>query len=307
MMQALSPISLDAPEEAVSSTIGRAFEQTGFAVIEDHGIGRDLLADAWAMTEMFFAQDEADKLRFHIPGGAGARGYTPFGTEIAKDAAVHDLKEFFHVGRPDGSDLGLPANVWPRRPAGFEVSFTRLFADFDRIGRRILGFIALHLGLRRDWFDPLVANGNSVLRLLHYPPMSERDTGAVRAGAHEDINLITLLLGAEEAGLQIRLRDGTWLPIDPPTGGLVVNVGDMLQRLTNDVLRSTTHRVVNPRGEAARRSRYSMPFFLHLRSDAMIETLPQCVSPNRPNRYPEPLLANDYLDQRLVEIGLKKP
>jgi isopenicillin N synthase-like dioxygenase len=199
----------------------------------------------------------------------------------------------------------MPPNVWPARPERFRETFTALFAEFDRVGALILSRIAADLGLPAGWFDPAIADGNSVLRLLHYPPVGADAGGSIRAGAHEDINLITLLLGAEEAGLELLGRDGRWLSVSPPEGALVVNIGDMLQRLTNHVLPSTTHRVRNPEGARARRSRYSMPFFLHLRSDFPIATLPQCVTPENPDRYPVPITADDYLQERLREIGLR--
>jgi isopenicillin N synthase-like dioxygenase len=200
----------------------------------------------------------------------------------------------------------MPPNVWPERPEGFRETFAQLYAEMDRVGAVILSRIAVWLGLKPDWFDPAIADGNSVLRLLHYPPVPNAESGAIRAGAHEDINLITLLLGAEEAGLELLTREGRWLEVNPPQGALVVNIGDMLQRLTNHVLPSTTHRVRNPEGERARHSRYSMPFFLHLRSDFPFVTLPQCVTPENPDRYPVSITADDYLQERLREIGLKK-
>ena len=166
--------------------------------------------------------------------------------------------------------------------------------------------IACDLGLPPEWFDPAIADGNSVLRLLHYPPVPDAPQGAIRAGAHEDINLITLLLGAEEAGLELLGKDGNWIELAPPPGALVINIGDMLQRLTNHVLPSTTHRVRNPAGERAPFSRYSMPFFLHLRSDFPFETLPECVTADNPDRYPDRITADDYLQERLREIGLKR-
>ena len=248
------------------------------------------------------------------PGQGGARGYTAFGTEIAKGAKAHDLKEFWHVGRdlPPGHPLSdsMPPNIWPGQPAGFRETFETLYADLDRVGATILSRIAVWLGLDRNWFDPAIADGNSVLRLLHYPPVPNAEGGAIRAGAHEDINLITLLLGAEEAGLELLTREGKWLAVDPPQGALVVNIGDMLQRLTNHVLPSTTHRVRNPAGPRAAHSRYSMPFFLHLRSDFPFVTLPQCITAQNPDRYApkdgqSPITADDYLQERLREIGLK--
>ncbi|MBX9880912.1 MAG: isopenicillin N synthase family oxygenase [Sphingomonas sp.] len=292
-----------------AAALGASFERFGFAVVADHGIPADLITRAWAQTEALFALSEAEKRGYHLAGGGGARGYTPFKTEIAKGASVVDLKEFWHIGRelPAGHRYApvMPANIWPHAPEGFRETFTTLFAAFDLAGDVLLSAIARHLGLAPNWFDTAVADGNSVLRLLHYPPIAE-DAEGVRAGAHEDINLITLLLGAEEAGLELLDRDGRWLPVKPPEGALVVNVGDMLQRLTNHVLPSTTHRVVNPPAERRGVSRYSMPFFLHPAPDFLIETLPGCISAERPNRYPTPITAHDYLHERLVEIGLIK-
>ena len=292
-----------------AAALGGSFERFGFAIVADHGIPADLIDRAWAETAALFALPDAEKRRYHQPGGGGARGYTPFKTEIAKDAHHVDLKEFWHVGRelPAGhrhADEMAP-NVWPDRPEGFRDTFVALFAAFDRAGDRLLSAIARHLGLAPDWFDPAVRDGNSVLRLLHYPPIPAEAEG-VRAGAHEDINLITLLLGAEEAGLELLDRDGRWLAVKPPEGAMVVNVGDMLQRLTNHVLPSTTHRVVNPPPERRGHSRYSMPFFLHPAPDFLIRTLPGCVSAENPDRYPEPITANGYLRERLIEIGLIK-
>ncbi|GAA0736490.1 isopenicillin N synthase family dioxygenase [Sphingomonas japonica] len=295
--------------EGFARAFGASFERFGFAMVADHGIDDVLIDRAWRATQEMFAQDEAAKRRGHVQGGGGARGYTPFGVEIAKDAKQNDLKEFWHIGRelPEGHryrDVMAP-NVWPEAPDDFREIFLKLFAAFDAAGDRLLSAIARYLGLAPDWFDPAVADGNSVLRLLHYPPVSA-DAPGVRAGAHEDINLITLLLGAEEAGLELLDRDGRWLAVKPPAGAMVVNVGDMLQRLTNHVLPSTTHRVVNPPPERRGKSRYSMPFFLHPAPDFLIETLPGCVTAERPNRYPQPITAHDYLHERLVEIGLIK-
>jgi len=309
-VSAVAPLSLNdqaADPQAFAQAFGASFQRYGFAVVADHGIDEALIDRAWALTKALFEQPTEYKDRFLLPGKGGARGYTKFGVEIAKDATLHDLKEFWHVGRdlPPGHRYRdhMPDNVWPDRPQGFRETFQALFAEFDAVGLKLLSAIARYLGLAPDWFEDPVDQGNSVLRLLHYPPVPA-DAPGVRAGAHEDINLITLLLGAEEAGLELLDRDGRWLPIKPPAGAMVVNVGDMLQRLTNHVLPSTTHRVVNPPPERRGRARYSMPFFLHLRSDFEIRTLPQCVTPDTPDRYPDPILADAYLSQRLREIGL---
>ena len=296
--------------DGFAQAFGRSFQRFGFAIVADHGIPRDLIERAWAETAALFALPEEEKRCYHVAGGGGARGYTPFKTEIAKGASAVDLKEFWHVGRelPAGHRFAgqMAANVWPDRPEGFRDTFVELFAAFDRAGDRLLSAIARYLGLAADWFDRAVGDGNSVLRLLHYPPVPA-DAEGVRAGAHEDINLITLLLGAEEAGLELLDRaTGQWLSIKPPEGAMVVNVGDMLQRLTNHVLPSTTHRVTNPPPERRGHSRYSMPFFLHPAPDFLIETLPGTISAENPNRYPTPITAHDYLHERLVEIGLVK-
>jgi len=303
----VSVVSLAQPLPRIADALGASFRRAGFAMVEDHGIDPALIARGWALAQEFFALPEEEKRSYYVEGGGGARGYTPFGREIAKGAAVHDLKEFWHVGRDmsQGASPNMAPNIWPTRPAEFRACFTALYAAFDAVGARILSAIALHLGLAEDWFEGPIDNGNSILRLLHYPPVADAQGGAIRAGAHEDINLITLLLGAEEAGLELLTKDGEWLGFSPPPGAMVINIGDMLQRLTNHVLPSTTHRVRNPAGERAGFSRYSMPFFLHPRSDFLIETLPCCIREAAPNLYPTPITADQYLQQRLREIGLK--
>jgi isopenicillin N synthase-like dioxygenase len=296
-----------ADPEGFADELGGSFERYGFAIIADHGIPSNLIGRAEDQAREFFALPEEVKRSYHMAGGGGARGYTPFGIETAKGATQHDLKEFWHVGRelPPGHPFNamMAANIWPRQIPGFRDTFLELFAAFDKAGLRVLEAIARYLGRSPDFFEDTVRDGNSVLRLLHYPPVSP-DAPGVRAGAHEDINTITLLLGAEEAGLQLLDRDGQWLPVAPKEGELVVNIGDMLQRLTNNVLKSTSHRVVNPPPERRGRSRYSMPFFLHFRPDFLIETLPDCVSAERPNLYPVPITAHDFLLERLREIKL---
>jgi isopenicillin N synthase-like dioxygenase len=292
---------------AFDRRLGDSFERYGFAVIADHGIGAQVIAAADAAARALFALPDAVKRAYHVPGTGGARGYTPFGIEAAKDATAVDLKEFWHIGRelPPGHpyERYMAANLWPAELPGFRSAELALFAAFEATGARLLAAIARHLGLPGDFFVDPVADGNSVLRLLHYPPVAA-DAPGIRAGAHEDINVITLLLGAEEAGLEIRLADGRWLPVAPKEGELVVNVGDMLQRLTNGVLRSTTHRVRNPAAERRGHARYSMPFFHHFRPDYLIETLPGCIDITHPNQFPDPITANDYLLQRLREIRL---
>jgi len=306
---ALSLADQQSDPEGFAQAFGQSFQRFGFAVVRDHGVPQDLIDRAWTMTKAFFDLPEDEKRSYFVEGGGGARGYTPFKTEIAKGASHVDLKEFWHIGRQLAAghrfEANMSPNIWPERPEGFRETFIELFAAFDTAGDKLLSAIARYLGLDPSWFDPAVKDGNSVLRLLHYPPVAA-DAPEVRAGAHEDINLITLLLGAEEAGLELLDRDGQWLPVKPPEGAMVVNVGDMLQRLTNHVLPSTTHRVVNPPAERRGNSRYSMPFFLHPAPDFLIKTLPSTITAENPNRYPESISAHDYLHQRLVEIGLIK-
>jgi len=298
-MAQIASVSLTQPLGSLAEALGRSFAETGFAVVQDHGIDLDVISAADRTMRAFFALPEEVKARYHVPGTGGARGFTPFGSEHAKDAGVADLKEFWHVGRelPEGDPLEkfMPRNLWPEEVGGFREASLALFAAFEASGGRLLEAIALALGLERGFFGPTVANGNSVLRYLHYPPVDAAAEGAIRAAAHEDINAITLLLRADEAGLELLTRAGEWLPVVNAPGALVVNVGDMLQRLTGGRLRSTTHRVVNPAGEGARRSRYSMPFFLHFRPDYLIEPMGGAELA---------ITADDFLRQRLREIGL---
>ena len=307
--RSVASVSLSAAKadpKAFAQAIGGSFERYGFAIVADHGIPADLIAQAEALCHALFALPEDVKKSYKVPNGGGARGYTPFGIETAKGATAHDLKEFWHVGRelPAGhrfNDVMAP-NVWPIELA-LQQTLLELYNAFDAAGLRILEAIATYLGLAPDYFADTVADGNSVLRLLHYPPVSGTEPG-IRAGAHEDINTITLLLGAQEAGLELLDRDGRWLPVAPKDGELVVNIGDMLQRLTNNVLKSTSHRVVSPAPERRGVSRYSMPFFLHFRPDFLIKTLPSCITADRPDRYPTPITAHDFLQERLREIKL---
>jgi isopenicillin N synthase-like dioxygenase len=284
-----------------------SFERYGFAVVSDHELPQSLIDGCLNRFKQFFALPEEETLRYRIPGIGGARGLTPFGVETAKGAIHYDLKEFWQIGRelPPGHRYrsSMPDNIWPADDPEFKRAALDLWESFDAMGRKLLEAIAVYLWLPQHWFDDKVGEGNSVLRVIHYPPLKKGATG-MRAGAHEDINVITLLLGAEEGGLEVLDRSGRWLPINPPPGTLVCNVGDMLQRLTNHVLPSTTHRVVNATGARVNRPRYSMPFFLHFNSDFPIATLPGCITPGHPNRYPEPILADDYLRERLREIKL---
>ncbi|HEV8406940.1 MAG TPA: 2-oxoglutarate and iron-dependent oxygenase domain-containing protein [Sphingomicrobium sp.] len=297
----------DNPDE-FARRLGRSFEDCGFAIVADHGIPDELIKRAENKAKAFFALSEDVKRKYHIPGGGGARGYTPFGIETAKGARSHDLKEFWHVGRdlPAGHRFRdhMPDNLWPREVPSFRDTFKELYQAFDRTGLKILKAIACYLKIDEDYFEGAVRDGNSVLRALHYPPQTEPTGEHVRAGAHEDINAITLLIGAEEAGLELLTKDGCWIPVSPRPGELVINIGDMLQRLTNGVLRSTPHRVINPAPERASRARYSMPFFVHFRSDFLIEALLETLPPGEPAKWPA-ITADEYLQERLRDINLK--
>jgi isopenicillin N synthase-like dioxygenase len=303
-MTDIASVSLDRPLGEFSEELGQSFEEFGFAIVRDHGVPQDLISRAEDKAKAFFALPQDVKMKYKIPGGGGARGYTPFGVETAKGATARDLKEFWHVGREllpgDPLERFMSPNVWPEEVEGFRETFEELYAKLEESGLRILSAIALHLGLPEHYFDATVDKGNSVLRLLHYPPISEAAEGEIRAAAHEDINTITLLLGAEEAGLQLLSKQGQWLPVSPPPGALAVNIGDMLQRLTAGRMRSTTHRVVNPVGPAARRARYSMPFFLHFRPDFLIDSEKELGVA----RKEDPITAHEYLEERLREIKL---
>ncbi len=290
------------------TALGRAWRDTGFVGIRDHGISDELIEQAYTVFRQFFALPTEIKQQYHRPGIGGARGYTGFGVEQARDHDVPDLKEFWHVGRELRSDNPFPdillPNVWPAEIPAFKPAALALYQALDALGARLLSALALDIGLNADWFADKINRGNSILRPIHYPPIRDAVPGAVRAARHEDINLITLLIGSREQGLEILSRDGQWVPVSTLPGTIVVNVGDMLQRLTNHVYPSTTHRVVNPAGQAARQARYSIPFFLHPNPEFLIQTLPQCRGEDRPDRYPEPITANDYLQQRLREIKL---
>lgn len=307
MTSPIAAVSLTDPIEDLADKLGESFGEYGFAVVQDHGIDQDLIAKAEELSRAFFALPEDVKRSYFIQGGGGARGYTPFKTEVAKGYDKKDLKEFWHIGRtlPEGDPLSgyMAPNVWPDEVDGFRETFETLYGEFEKAGAKILSALAVHLGLAPDWFNATVEKGNSVMRLLHYPPIENAD-GAVRAAPHGDINTITLLLGAEEAGLELLSKQGEWIPVQPPKGALAVNIGDMLSRLTNDKLRSTIHQVRNPEGERAKYSRYSMPFFLHFRPDFLIETLPSCIDDEHPDQYPDSLTAHDFLAIRLKEIGL---
>ena len=298
---------LETDAGALVAEAGAAYREYGFCGFRNHGIPAAVTDAAYDAIRRFFALPADIKAAYRSTDG-GQRGYTPFGTERAKDNAVPDLKEFWHTGREMTGDNPWPEimkpNRWPAEVPEFRAGILSLYRHLDDLGRRILGVIARSLGLEETWFDAAVRRGNSILRAIHYPPVGAAAASAVRAARHEDINLITLLIGSSEAGLEILARDGSWVPVTSIPGTIVVNIGDMMKRLTNDVLPSTPHRVVNPPGRAAGQARYSIPFFMHPDPDFVIETLPQCISPGNPDRYPEPLSAHQFLLRRLQQNAM---
>ena len=299
----------DTDREAFVAELGAAYREWGFAGIRGHGISDEQIDRAYDVFKRFFALPDEVNRQYHVPCGGGARGYTPFGVETAKDSKHFDLKEFWHVGREIARDSkyasDMPANLWPSEIAEFKEVAYGLYTTLDNLGSRVLSALALHIGLPENYFADKTDSGNSILRPIHYPPITADDIPNVRAGAHEDINLITLLVGASAAGLEVKSRKGEWVPFTADADTIVVNIGDMLQRLTNHVYPSTTHRVVNPPGEQARQPRYSTPFFLHPNPDFLIDVLPSTITPDNPKRYPEPITAQGYLEERLREIKLK--
>lgn len=293
---------------AFVAELGAAYREWGFCGIRGHGISDVKIQSAYKASQDFFALPDDVKMHYHQPGTGGARGYTAFGIETAKDSKFPDLKEFWHVGREISpaskyADIMTP-NLWPSEVPDFKEHLYGLYTSLDALGSKVLSALALHTGLPANFFADKTDHGNSILRSIHYPPITSDEIPNVRAGAHEDINLITLLVGASAAGLEVLSNKNEWVPFTSDEDTIVVNIGDMLQRLSNHVYPSTTHRVVNPKGEGARLPRYSIPFFLHLNPDYVIKTLPQCISAENPDRYPEPITANDYLLERLREIKL---
>lgn len=287
--------------------LGQAYQAWGFAGITNHGIPRQVIKDAMAAMERLFALPDETKKKYFLDNG-GQRGYTPFGTEIAKNAEFVDLKEFWHVGRDIKGPVPYPQllpNVWPAEVPEFKPAMLALYEELDRLANRMLEAFALFLGEPVSFFRDQVNYGNSILRPLHYPPINDPKLPNVRAGAHEDINLITLLVGSEQEGLEVLSKTGEWVGISMIEGTIICNVGDMLQRLSNYTLPSTTHRVVNPKGDAAKSSRYSIPFFMHANPDMSLDALPQTCTVDNPKRDPA-ITANDYLMERLREIGLIK-
>ena len=301
-----------AQKEKFVAELGEAYNNIGFVAIRNHFLTDDIQQKLYAAIKKFFALPDDVKQKYENMALAGQRGYIGKGKEHAKGRNTGDLKEFYHVGQelPD-SELrkeGYPANIWPTEVPELKTISLEVYKALEKTGVYMLRAIALYLGLPETYFDDKIKNGNSILRPIHYFPIENPEAvpaDAVRAAEHGDINLITLLMGASADGLQVLRRDGKWIPITALPDQLVVNVGDMLERLTNKKLKSTIHRVVNPPRHLMNTPRYSIPFFMHPRSEMSLAALKQCVDAENPKRWDD-ITAGEFLDQRLAEIGLKK-
>lgn len=296
-------------KQAFVNQLGKAYEDVGFVAVKNHGISDDLIADLYKYVQQFFSLPSDAKRKYEVPGLAGQRGYTSFGKEHAKGSDAPDLKEFYQFGQivedNDPVKEEYPDNVQVKDVAPFNPTFEKAYKAFEKSGKALLQAISLYLGLDEHYFDKHIHNGNSILRAIHYPPITSEPKSAIRAEQHEDINLITLLVGASADGLQILTKQNDWVPVTSLPEQIVVNVGDMLQRLTNNKLKSTTHRVVNPPREKWNTSRFSIPFFLHPKGEMSLACLESCIDAAHPKAYPD-ATAGEYLDERLREIGLKK-
>jgi isopenicillin N synthase-like dioxygenase len=289
--------------------LGKAYEEIGFVAVKNHGLSDALCAELYTQVKEFFTLSKEEKEAYEIEGLAGQRGYVSFGKEHAKNKNEGDLKEFWHFGQTvednDPIKEEYPDNVQVNELPKFNAVGREVYQKLEATGREMLRAIALHLNLDENYFDAKIHNGNSILRPIHYPPITHEPKDAVRAAEHEDINLITLLMGASADGLQVLNKSGEWISVTALPDQIVVNVGDMLQRLTNNKLKSTTHRVVNPPREKWGTSRYSIPFFLHPRSEVSLNCLPSCISESNPKNFSD-ITAGEYLEQRIIELGLKK-
>ena len=291
------------------SEIGKAYEEIGFVSLSNHFLDTSLVERLYSDVKSFFALPQATKEAYEIEGLGGQRGYVSFGKEHAKGQTKGDLKEFFHFGQQPSADANLeapyPSNVVVTEYPEFNATGMEAYRMLENTGIYVLRALALYMDLDEYYFDHWVTNGNSILRPIHYPPIAQEPKGAVRAGAHGDINLITLLMGASTGGLQVLTKEGQWVDALPKEDELVINVGDMLERHTNNKLRSTIHRVVNPPKEQWGTPRYSIPFFMHPRSDMRLDCLETCIDAKHPIAY-DGISAGEFLQQRLVEIGLLK-
>lgn len=288
------------------NTLGNAYEEIGFVAVKNSLINDQLISNLYQSVQEFFALPTEVKLKYERPELSGQRGYTSFGKEHAKDSNAGDLKEFWHFGQiiSEANKAIYPDNIHVEELPEFLTIGLEAYKGLENTGRYMLRAIALHLGLEENWFDAHIHEGNSILRPIHYPPITSEPKDAVRAGQHEDINLITLLIGASADGLEVLNKQNEWVAVTALPDHIVVNVGDMLERLTNNQLKSTTHRVVNPPREKWGTPRFSIPFFLHPKNEMKLDCLPSCIKEGEQAQY-TPITAEDFLNQRLAEIGLK--
>lgn len=286
-------------------SLGMAFTDIGFIAIKNHGIPEKIIEKLYQKLKEFFNLPLSDKQKYELEENGGQRGYTSFGKEHAKNSSQGDLKEFWHFGQDinknSTNEENYPKNIYVEEIPDFLTTGIEAYKSFEKAGSTILKALALYIGLDENYFDEFVKGGNSILRPIHYPPIKNPQTNAVRAGEHEDINLITLLVGASADGLQVLNKNGEWISVTTVKDHIVVNVGDMLQRLTNGKLKSTTHRVINPVGAKVSESRYSIPFFLHPISSMKLNCLEECIVDKK--NY-EDITAGKYLTERLRELGL---
>ena len=289
--------------------IGSAYEEIGFVALNHHFLDEKLVDELYAQVKSFFDLPEETKKKYEREDLGGQRGYVSFGKEHAKGKKEGDLKEFWHFGQEPEENAGLqeeyPENIKVDELPKFNEVGMQAYKMLEKTGIYVLRALALYIGKEEHYFDHWASNGNSILRPIHYPPIETEPKGAVRAGAHGDINLITLLMGASTGGLQVQRKDGQWIDAIPKDDELVINVGDMLERHTNNKLRSTIHRVTNPPKKDWDKPRYSIPFFLHPRSEMPLDCLEECIDEDHPKQY-ENITAGEFLHQRLVEIGLIK-
>lgn len=291
------------------AAIGDAYEKIGFVALKGHFLDDALVADLYAEVKRFFDLPLEVKTKYEIPGIGGQRGYVSFGKESAKGKKEGDLKEFWHFGQYVEGDEALaneyPENVYVEELPRFNEVGKEAYKMLEKTAKYVLRALALHLGLEETYFDQYIKNGNSILRPIHYPPITTEPKDAVRAAAHGDINLITLLMGAQGKGLQVQNHHGDWIDAIAEEDELMINVGDMLSRHSNNKLKSTIHRVTNPPRELWGTSRYSIPFFMHPVSSMKLDVLEGCIDKENPKRY-EDITAGEFLEERLIELGLKK-
>ena len=290
-------------------SIGRAFEEIGFVALDGHFLDSDFNEKLYKEIRSFFDLPQEIKNKYEIPGISGQRGYVSFGKESAKGSKHGDLKEFWHFGQfVENNDKLLkeyPSNVEVKENEQFNIIGKQTYRLLEKTSKYVLRALALYLNLDEFYFDKYIVNGNSILRPIHYPPILEKPKDAVRAAAHGDINLITLLMGAQGRGLQVKNNKGVWIDAIASKDQLMINVGDMLSRHTNNKLKSTVHRVINPSKELMKKSRYSIPFFMHPISDMKLNVLESCIDENNPKAFDD-ITAGEFLNQRLVELGLLK-